>query len=240
MSGTNKFPSPYLNVWEAANLLAFGIATENGGSAWRAAEIEKGQRPANEIEREETDRFSASVNDLWGAARAGACKTLGRRKHQTMLEEIPQLFWENGGIDVLGDDGGGAHPTDMFAHDSMKHDWIGLRYLRSEIEGLLQHRPEMPVAAAAKAKSGGSGISTPHTMNRREERKQKTSEKYKRWYQIALEIKGEGEWTRPTEIAKAVAKRESKRLKTEKKHEKGVNAGNIRRRLDQHFPGWSE
>ena len=70
--------------------------------------------------------------------------------------------------------------------------------------------------------------------SRREKGKQETREKYKRWYDQAQEIKKEGKWTRPTDIAAAIAKRE-KDVKA-----KGTNAANIRRRLDEHYRGWAE
>ena len=63
---------------------------------------------------------------------------------------------------------------------------------------------------------------------------QETKQKYKRWYDLAQEIKKEGKWTRPSEIARAIAKREKG------SGERGVNAANIRRRLDKHYPRWAE
>ncbi len=69
---------------------------------------------------------------------------------------------------------------------------------------------------------------------RREKRARETQEKYRRWYDLAQEIKGEGKWTRPTDIAGAIAKREKGST------ERGVNAKNIRRRLDKHYPRWAE
>ena len=70
--------------------------------------------------------------------------------------------------------------------------------------------------------------------------KPKTEEKYQRWYDEAKGIKKKGQWTRPTEIAKVIAKREIKRLKKKGVSLRGINATNIRRRLDDNFPGWSE
>ena len=70
--------------------------------------------------------------------------------------------------------------------------------------------------------------------------KPETEEKYQHWYNLAQEIKKEGQWTRPTEIAKAIAKREIKRLKGKGVSLRGINANNIRRRLDENFRGWSE
>ena len=72
---------------------------------------------------------------------------------------------------------------------------------------------------------------TPET--RREKQARETKEKYKRWYKLAQEIKKEGKRTHPTEIASAIAKRE------EGSTERGVNALNIKRRLDEHYSGWS-
>jgi hypothetical protein len=75
---------------------------------------------------------------------------------------------------------------------------------------------------------------------RRDKRKRETKEKYQRWYNHAQEIKDEGRWTRSTDIANAIAKRETKRLKGKGVNDKGINATNIKRRLDEHYPGWSE
>jgi hypothetical protein len=72
-----------------------------------------------------------------------------------------------------------------------------------------------------------------------EKRKRKSREKYRRWYDLAQVIKSEGRLSRPTEIANAIEKRETKRLKGKGVTEKGLNRANIRRRLDQHYPGWS-
>ena len=69
---------------------------------------------------------------------------------------------------------------------------------------------------------------------RREKRARETQEKYKGWYSMAQEILSEDKWTRPTDIASAIAKR--KKSSTER----GVNTANIKRRLDEHYPGWAE
>ena len=69
----------------------------------------------------------------------------------------------------------------------------------------------------------------PSRESRREKGQQKTREKSKGWYDQAQGIKSEGEWTRPTDIAKMIAKRE-----------KNVTAKNIKRRLDEHYPGWGQ
>ena len=69
---------------------------------------------------------------------------------------------------------------------------------------------------------------------RKEKRARETGEKYKRWYDRAQEIKKGGKKTHPTEIASAIAKMEKGST------ERGVNARNIRRRLDEHYPRWAE
>ena len=79
----------------------------------------------------------------------------------------------------------------------------------------------------------------PNVETRREERKRKTEEKYQRWHTLALEIRKEDKSAGPTDIARRVEKRELKRLKQEGVKEKGVNAANIKRRLDEFYPGWS-
>ena len=58
--------------------------------------------------------------------------------------------------------------------------------------------------------------------------------KHKRWYDLSQEIKGEGKWKRPTEIASVIAKREKGST------ERGVNTANIKRRLDDLYPGWAK
>ena len=63
---------------------------------------------------------------------------------------------------------------------------------------------------------------------RKEKRARETQEKYERWHSTAREIRREGKWVRPTDIASAVAKREE-----------NATAGNVKRRLDEHFSGWA-
>ena len=75
---------------------------------------------------------------------------------------------------------------------------------------------------------------------RREERKRETKEKYQLWFERSQEIKAEGKYTRPTDIASAVAKRETARMKEKGIKEKGVNGPNIHRRLNDQHPGWVE
>lgn len=67
--------------------------------------------------------------------------------------------------------------------------------------------------------------------DRREARKQETANKYKRWYEFAQEIRIEGKWTRPSDIARAIEKKEV--------DVKGASDRNIRRRLDENYPGWA-
>ena len=70
--------------------------------------------------------------------------------------------------------------------------------------------------------------------SRREKQAQKTNKKHKRWYDLAQEIMAEGKKIHPTVIAREIAKRERG------SKERGVNAKNIKRRLDEHYPGWAE
>ena len=147
MSDSERFPSSYLDTWEAANLVAFGIAAEDGSQQWRENEYkEAGLDPDKvtpeeraSIEADETYRFSSAIMCLMAKAGAGSLRIYGRRRHHSTVEPIPKIFWANGEIDPLGDDGGGAHPKfDWEASDSETNEWVGLRYLRSEIEGLRQ------------------------------------------------------------------------------------------------------
>ena len=63
---------------------------------------------------------------------------------------------------------------------------------------------------------------------RKEKRARETQEKYARWYSRSHDVRREGKWKRPTDIARAVAKREE-----------NANADNVKRRLDEFFPGWA-
>lgn len=104
-----------------------------------------------------------------------------------------------------------------------------LQRLRESLEEQQTAGPPQP---AAPAEGPQSDAETPETQ--REKRTRETKEKYKRWNDLAQKIKGEGRWTRPTEIASAIAKREKGSTK------RGVNALNIRRRLDKAYPGWAK
>ncbi len=74
----------------------------------------------------------------------------------------------------------------------------------------------------------------------REKGKRKTKEKYQRWYEDSQEIKTEGKYTRPTDIAKVIAKKEKARMVEVGREAKGVTTANILRRLNEHHPGWAE
>ncbi len=164
MSNSERFPSSYLNVWESANLLAFGVAAEDAGQQWRENEFKKaGLDPKKvtpeergPIEEDESYRFVSAIKCLMTNAEAGPLQVYGRRKRHSTLEPIPKLFWANGEIDVLGDDGGGAHPKDFLTHDYQDNEWVGLRYLRSEIEDLRRQiiqRTNVEEAASEKRKT---------------------------------------------------------------------------------------
>ena len=89
--------------------------------------------------------------------------------------------------------------------------------------------PDEPQPVEAKADN--DSLQTSET--RRDQRHRRTLDRYQQFYDLSQAIIAEGIYARPTEIAKAVAKR------YEGPNEKGVNAKNIRRRLDEHFRGWS-
>ena len=140
MSEPRNIPSLYLQFWEAADLLAFGAV--DGGQQWRESKIKKAglkleditAEEGQEFLREEVRQFLSAKKQLEYGALAGRLQVSGRRKRHSELKPIPQLFWENGEIGILGEDGGGAHPKDQHALDYQDNDWVGLRYLRSEIE----------------------------------------------------------------------------------------------------------
>ena len=107
---------------------------------------------------------------------------------------------------------------------------VGIRVLPSETtnqKAPLKERVKAPPDAGPQ-----SDTETPDTLRKKQARK--TKEKYARWYDLAQEIKEGGKWTRPTEIAAVIAKREKNSM------ERGANTANIRRRLDYHYPGWAE
>ena len=65
--------------------------------------------------------------------------------------------------------------------------------------------------------------------DRRGERKHETRKKYQQWYDLAQEIKSEGEWFRPGEIASKIAKKVP-----------NTNSDSIKRRLNEYYPGWAK
>ncbi len=103
--------------------------------------------------------------------------------------------------------------------------------LRTEL-GAMPDSQGGPQEAAEAPQTDAKTPEAPET--RKEKRARETKEKYKRWYDTAQEIMAEGKLTHPTEIASAIAKREKD------SGERGVNARNIRRRLDEHYPRWAE
>ena len=110
-------------------------------------------------------------------------------------------------------------------------------------------QPEISlISSPSEAHSQQAESPEPEAENdRREKQKRKTEEKHQHWLELSQQIKAEGKWTRPKEIASAIAKREKARINASVRaggtckdsKERGVNAENIRRRLDQHYPGWA-
>ncbi len=76
--------------------------------------------------------------------------------------------------------------------------------------------------------------------SRREKKNRETKRKHQHWFNVALEIKAEGKFTHPGDIASEVAKREHARMKKKGTKEKGVNGPNIHRRLNDLYSGWAE
>ena len=77
MSLNDSIPAAFLSAWEAVCLLAYGLASENGGEEWREAEIAKDQRERSIIEQEELDRFSWAKRMIERAGQAGEILTHG-------------------------------------------------------------------------------------------------------------------------------------------------------------------
>ena len=96
-----------------------------------------------------------------------------------------------------------------------------------------------PVIITPSAGDEEDGKDLRASESQREQGKRKTGEKYQRWFELALKIMAEGDCPGPSQIASAIAKRERKRMAEQGIMEKGVNGPNIRRRLDEHFQGWS-
>ncbi|MCH8091406.1 MAG: hypothetical protein IIC57_03555 [Proteobacteria bacterium] len=73
----------------------------------------------------------------------------------------------------------------------------------------------------------------PQTMGRRQQRSHETEQKYERWYGMSQDIKDPEKPRRPIEIARIIAKQETKAGNTK------ANAETIKRRLNRDFPGWA-
>ena len=167
VSEPEYIPSPYLNFWEAANLLAFGVAAEDAGQQWCESQIKKAglelenttAEERKEFEEEEMRRFLSAKKHLKAGARAGRLQVSGRRRAHSELKLIPQLFWENAGVDVLDEDGGGAHPRDFYASDYRANEWVGLRFVRVEVEALQRQ--------IIQGASTGEGAGTAPTRKRK-------------------------------------------------------------------------
>ncbi len=78
------------------------------------------------------------------------------------------------------------------------------------------------------------------TESQRDKRKRETEEKHQRFFELSQVIKSAGKVTGPTNIARAVAKIETARMKEKGLEEKGVTGPNIHRRLNDLHPGWAE
>ena len=74
----------------------------------------------------------------------------------------------------------------------------------------------------------------PHTMGRRQQRSHETEQKYERWYGMSQDIKDPEKPRRPIEIARIIAKQETKAGNTK------ANAETIKRRLNKDHPGWAD
>jgi hypothetical protein len=120
-----------------------------------------------------------------------------------------------------------------------------VRRLLSSREDNTQPAPSSPascsnavvVAPGAQARQSDSENEEP----RRKKKKRETQAKYQHWYNLAQEIKGEG-FIGSAAIASKIEEREKKRLKNEKKstNVNGLNADNIKRRLNHFYPRWAE
>lgn len=85
-------------------------------------------------------------------------------------------------------------------------------------------------AVTTKLAVGAPQLDVEIQETRREKRAREKQEMYKGWYSLAQDIKAEGKWTSPTDIARAIAKRVGG---------SDVNWASTKRRLDEHYPGWA-
>lgn len=152
MSKTETFPSTYLNLWEAINLLAYGIASETGGSEWREAKLADGHRAQSGIKQEEMARFVWAVKILGQLGEREKIHVLGHRKHHTELLPIPARDFINAGFDLVS---GFLNPT-KFTVDYDRRVWMGLQFKRDEIEAMRSVcrfvDPEAPLSVTAAQK----------------------------------------------------------------------------------------
>ena len=77
--------------------------------------------------------------------------------------------------------------------------------------------------------TGIIGLALDESETRRGQQIQQTLEKYRIWFDLAQEIKA-GKSHKPVELARLVSK----------KLNYSVKAESIRRRMDEHFPGWAD
>lgn len=143
MPQNDSIPAALLNAREAVSLLAYGFASENGGEEWREAETARDQRERGIIEQEELNRFSWAKKMIGRAGQAGKIHVHGRRSSHSELRPVPEVDFINRGIDVLEQDGGslagviededGLDLTQLAA-DYGRAQWMGLRFMRAEIE----------------------------------------------------------------------------------------------------------
>ena len=147
MPQTENSPPTHLNLAEAICLLAYGIASENGGNEWRetaltAAEVmskdsrkddEKDRRARDKIQNEETERFFWSIGMLQKMAEAEMIQVLGQRQHHAERHPIPSMDFIHGRLDPVGKTGGCLNPAE-FTVDYDRRIWVGLQFKRAEIE----------------------------------------------------------------------------------------------------------
>lgn len=136
----------FLNAWEAVCLLAYGLASENGGEDWREAEIAKGRREEDIIVQEELDRFSWAKRTIERAGQAEKIHAHGRRSSHSEIQPVPEVDFIDRHIDVFGENGGslagaiedddGSLDLTQLAADHDRAQWVGLRFKRAEIEKL--------------------------------------------------------------------------------------------------------
>ena len=146
MSQNDPIPTAFLNAGEAVCLLAYGVASENGGEEWRDAELAKDRRRQDAIEQEESDRFFWAKKMLERAVQTGEIHVHGRRSSYSEPEPVPEIDFVTRQIDVIGEDGGdlvgalensdGSFGLSQRVVNDHQTRWKGLLFKRAEIEEL--------------------------------------------------------------------------------------------------------